>query len=614
MVVFLLKHKCEQAPSSEDDRHEWIARLEKGDKADIYPVLQWVLLNYDKISKRTYLANFLVPIDVPSEYADNNSELADLMDAFQELQTEFVDVHQQYETMSAKSDRPVTAVLDDIKKLQIEKQQLTDRLQREKDQTSSNPKFQRLLEEASNMRQAQNDEIRLTEQKQKQLLCMKAANQRLRQVQHLSDILGGAKDDNRSFDNMLVELENESQKAIEHLDTSIAAQRHRLELEVLSAKRECNSPLKTEEEIEEIEELGMQLEDDLYHRHEELKRLNRYDDNLSKLSTFQQHVTVIKSKLQAKKEALDCKAIEKEQLISANNKLHKSIAELEDQTQEVKRPGGSAMTKREFEQFQHDLAENTTLCDEAKQDIITMQNDIEYLTKEEATLKNQHYNLEEFLRQREEVAGVADFADVLGHLEATGKQTAVLNDLKAQTLEEISNMVQKIAFTLEEKKKDLEPKVQELKNARTNFQEFQTSYNKNKANHETQFIEIMNDITALERECSRLQEKWHERERSYHFLCAKDEILASNTQCLELEEAWRNGHDHDTHLLPGACSLKDLYENKIQEQQRLVSGLRKHHLDLKARQEYNAQQKATFTSLLKLLELNAKSSNDENVQ
>ena len=124
----------------------------------------------------------------------------------------------------------------------------------------------------------------------------------------------------------------------------------------------------------------------------------------------------------------------------------------------------------------------------------------------------------------------------------------------------------------------------------------------------------MNDITALERECSRLQEKWHERERSYHFLCAKDEILASNTQCLELEEAWRNGHDHDTHLLPGACSLKELYENKIQEQQRLVSGLREHHLDLKARQEYNAQQKATFTSLMKLLELNAKSSNDENVQ
>ena len=86
----------------------------------------------------------------------------------------------------------------------------------------------------------------------------------------------------------------------------------------------------------------------------------------------------------------------------------------------------------------------------------------------------------------------------------------------------------------------------------------------------------------LENECSRLQEEWLGKERSYHLLCAKDEIATSKI-----------GNN-----LAGLGSLKELYERKIAKQQDLVKELRAQQQGgAKQTKEYILKQNAGGESL-----------------
>ena len=85
MRLFLLMHKCDCLPSEEVGLHT---------KATIYPILHWVLTEYEHLRKRTYLSRFLMPMDVPMEYMSTmnqttvNGNLGDLIEVYKQLQEE----------------------------------------------------------------------------------------------------------------------------------------------------------------------------------------------------------------------------------------------------------------------------------------------------------------------------------------------------------------------------------------------------------------------------------------------------------------------------------------------------------------------------------------------
>ena len=98
-------------------------------------------------------------------------------------------------------------------------------------------------------------------------------------------------------------------------------------------------------------------------------------------------------------------------------------------------------------------------------------------------------------------------------------------------------------------------------------------------------IKLTNDnLTA---DCSRLQEVWLEKERSYHLMCAKNEIAAS-----KLGNLPALGKEY-----------KKLYESKSVEQQDLAKELRAQQGGVKQSKEYRSNQKVMFVNLNQLLEL-----------
>jgi hypothetical protein len=81
MRLFLMTHKCKCLPSDEDGFRR---------KESIYPVLHWVLSEYENLRKRTYLSRYLMSVDVPMEYLSmqTNGNLEELLEAYKELQEE----------------------------------------------------------------------------------------------------------------------------------------------------------------------------------------------------------------------------------------------------------------------------------------------------------------------------------------------------------------------------------------------------------------------------------------------------------------------------------------------------------------------------------------------
>ncbi len=96
-----------------------------------------------------------------------------------------------------------------------------------------------------------------------------------------------------------------------------------------------------------------------------------------------------------------------------------------------------------------------------------------------------------------------------------------MNELTSQMVDEMSEMSQKIARTLVEKKQELEPKVRQIKEKREHVQELQERYKSEQAKYDEDLTKLTAGIRVLESECSRRQKDWLEKERS---LCAKDGI------------------------------------------------------------------------------------------
>lgn len=91
----ILSYDCEFTP-------EWETGLLNGDRKIIYPIYYYLLKNVNVLKKRAYLAKFLVPLDIPEEFA-GDPELKRLNEQMKELQAEFQIVHEEYEGIESSS-------------------------------------------------------------------------------------------------------------------------------------------------------------------------------------------------------------------------------------------------------------------------------------------------------------------------------------------------------------------------------------------------------------------------------------------------------------------------------------------------------------------------------
>ncbi|KAL0610799.1 Intraflagellar transport protein 81-like protein [Plecturocebus cupreus] len=153
-----------------------------GSKPVIYPVLHWLLQRPNELKKRAYLARFLIKLEVPTEFlqdetvADTNKQYEELMEAFKTL-------HKEYEQLKT-SGFSTAEIRKDISAMEEEKNQLIKRVEHLKKRVETAQNHQWMLKIARQLRVEKEREEYLAQQKQEQKNQLFHAVQRLQRVQN----------------------------------------------------------------------------------------------------------------------------------------------------------------------------------------------------------------------------------------------------------------------------------------------------------------------------------------------------------------------------------------------------------------------------------------------
>jgi intraflagellar transport protein 81 len=91
---------------SDEQMEDFQNLLMSGDKETLNSIAHWCLQRFDSLQKRAYLSKFLMPIDIPAEFL-NDDLLSSLSGHLKELQAEFKNVHKAADKVQSSGARPV---------------------------------------------------------------------------------------------------------------------------------------------------------------------------------------------------------------------------------------------------------------------------------------------------------------------------------------------------------------------------------------------------------------------------------------------------------------------------------------------------------------------------
>ncbi|XP_057602990.1 intraflagellar transport protein 81 homolog isoform X5 [Hippopotamus amphibius kiboko] len=450
-LLGILKYK---PPGNATDMSTFRQGLVIGSKPVIYPVLHWLLQRTNELKKRAYLARFLIKLEVPSEFlqdetvADTNKQYEDLMEAFKTL-------HKECEQLKT-SGFSTAEIRRDISAMEEEKDQLIKRVERLKKRVETVQNHQRMLKIARQLRVEKEREEFLAQQKQEQKNQLFHAVQRLQRIQNQLKSMRYAAADAKP-ESLMKRLEEEikfnsymvTEKFPKELENK-KKELHFLQKVVSEPAMGHSDLLELESKINEINTQINQLIE---------KKMMRNEPIEGKLSLYRQQASIISRKKEAKAEELQ----------EAKEKLANLEREVSVKTNQT----------REFD-------------------------GTEVLKGDEQTI--------------EEKKGISGYSYTQEELERVSALKSEVDEMKGRTLDDMSEMVKKLNSLVSEKKSALAPVIKELRQLRQKCQELTQECDEKKSQYDSCAAGLESNRSKLEQEVRGLREECLQEESSYHYI------------------------------------------------------------------------------------------------
>ncbi|KAK8878005.1 Intraflagellar transport protein 81 [Tritrichomonas musculus] len=228
---------------------EWDVRFANADKDLIYPVMHWLLSDFEGMKKRAYKAKFAEEVPIPEEIKVDQT-VSELIGQLNELQERFETTLAEYEEVGSTN-------VEELKKtqsnLEADKARLATKVSGFKRKLSKVPNLDEMLKWTRKLREANDRELSLSEELQKLIIAKR--NLEKRQQAAEDDI----KNVKKHMEEKLVFLKNElaslqnagknttDDKGIAIPQQQVAAARKRLE----QKKRQLSDMKKAHQEAEE---------------------------------------------------------------------------------------------------------------------------------------------------------------------------------------------------------------------------------------------------------------------------------------------------------------------------------------------------------------------------
>jgi intraflagellar transport protein 81 len=128
----------------EEQMDDFTNLLLEGDKEMLQTIMHWCLQKFEHLQKRAYLARFLMPVEIPAEFF-NDDLIAELSQRLKELQTDFKEVHKAADQSRSSGAKPAELKAE-IAQLEQEKTHLQNKIQKmKKDMNVDEEYFREML-------------------------------------------------------------------------------------------------------------------------------------------------------------------------------------------------------------------------------------------------------------------------------------------------------------------------------------------------------------------------------------------------------------------------------------------------------------------------------------
>ncbi|KAM9547080.1 intraflagellar transport protein 81 homolog isoform 1-T1 [Salvelinus alpinus] len=580
-LLGMLKYK---PPGNTSEPSSFRQGLVTGSKPVIHPILHWLLQRITELKKRAYLARFLVKLEVPAEFLQDDV-ITDTYHQYEELVEGFKTYHKECEQLKS-SGFSTAEIRKDIGAMEEEKDQLIKRVERLKKRVESVSNHQRMLELARQLRVEKEREESLAQQKQEQKNQLFQAEQRLqRSQQQLKDLRQAAAD--AKPESLMKRLEEEikfnSYMVSDKLPKELESKRRMVQY----LQKVVSEPAMGQAELGELEdkirenniEINLLIE----------KRMMRNDPMDDKLSLFRQQASIIIRKKEAKAEELQ---EAREELAALDRELNQKNSQARDQD------GDEVIRGDEFKRFVGKLRSKGTVFKKKRQEITELRAEYGVLQRTEEILKQRHEVGQQQLQSMEAQKGISGYSDTQEELERVSAIKSELDEMKGRSLDDMSEMVKKLNSTIVEKKSALAPIIKELRPLRQQCQELTQEYEEKKAQYDSCAAGLESNRSKLEQEVRALREEMAQEENRYHYInCMKEIIEMQMQRAAEEMKAYVSPDPQERRK-----TIREQYMKNIAEQESLGKKLREQQKTVRESHGPNMKQVKMWRDLEQLME------------
>ncbi|XP_018118840.1 intraflagellar transport protein 81 homolog isoform X2 [Xenopus laevis] len=499
-VLGILKYK---PPGNIGDMSVFRQGLVVGSKPVIHPVLFWLLQRTNELKKRAYLSRFLVRLEVPEEFLQDDV-VSETNMQYEELMANFKIIHKECEQLKS-SGFSTAEIRRDISAMEEEKDQLLKRVERLKKRVETVQNHQRMLEIARQLRVEKEREESLAQQKQEQKNQLFHAEQRLQRAQHQLKNMRHAAADAKP-EGLMKRLEEEmkfhSYMVSEKLPKELESKQQTLHF----LQKVVTEPAMGQADLTELEEKIHEVNLQINQLIENRMRNDPMDD---KLSLFRQQAAIIARKKETKAEELQ---EAKEEIAN----IEREIAQKSTQARDI--DGSEVLRGDEFKHYVSKLRFKSSVYKKKRQELAELSAENGVLQRTEEILKQRHENIQQQLQAIEQKKGILGYSDTQEELERVSALKSEVDEMKGRTLDDMSDMVKKLNSRIAEKKSALAPVIKELRPLRQRCQELTQEHDDKKVQYDSCAAGLESNRSKLEQEVRGLKEECSQAESQYNYI------------------------------------------------------------------------------------------------
>ncbi|CAG5919605.1 unnamed protein product [Menidia menidia] len=610
-LLGMLKYK---PPGNHSDVSSFRQGLVSGSKPVIHPILHWLLQRVPDLKKRAYLARFLVKLEVPAEFLQDDV-INDTYHQYEELVEGFKTYHKECEHLRT-SGFSTAEIRRDISAMEEEKDQLIKRVERLKRRVESVSNHQRMLDQARQLRVEKEREESLNHQKQEQKNQLFQAEQRLlRSQQQLKDLRQAAADANPErqvisskfrkplsvvglFKRLEEEIKINSYMVSEKLPKELEGMRSSVEY----LQKVVSEPAMGQADVRELEDRIKEVDSQINQLIE--KKMMRNDPIDDKLTLYRQQASIIVRKKESKAEELQ---EAREELVAAERELKQRSSQAQSSQ------GEEIIHGDELKRLVVKLRSKGTAYKKKRQEIAELKAEYGVLQRTEEVLKQKHDSVQQKLQAMEAEKGISGYSDTQEELERVSAIKSELDEKKGRTLDSMSEMVKKLNLMIAEKKSALAPIIKELRSLRQRREELSQEYEEKKTQYESCAAGLESNRSKLEQEVKTLREETAQRENRYHYINSMSEASAlawwffyAKRELIIEMQIQRAAEEMKAYVSPDPQerkkAIREVYMKNISEQELLGKKLREEQKMVRESHADNMEQMKMWRDLEKLME------------